>query len=221
MSEDVGRKGRVLIGIAGGTASGKSLVANRILESLGGRRVVIIRQDHYYRDLAHLPSEERARTNFDHPAAFDTPLLRGHLDALLRGERVATPTYDFARHVRLSQTTPIVARPIIILEGILVLADEGLRSMMDIKVFVDTDSDIRLMRRIRRDVAERGRDLDSVLEQYERFVRPMHIEFVEPTKRYADVILPEGGHNRVAIDLLCTKVASVLAERPPLAEEEG
>lgn len=214
-------EGRVLVGIAGGTASGKTLVATRIFESLGGGHVVIIKQDHYYRDLAHLPWEERVRTNFDHPTAFDIPLLRGHLGALLRGERIAAPSYDFTRHVRLPETTPILPKPIIVLEGILVLADEPLRSMMDIKVFVDTDSDLRLMRRIRRDVAERGRDLDSVLDQYERFVRPMHLEFVEPTKRYADVILSEGGHNRAAIDLLCTKIASDLAERRSQGEEEG
>jgi uridine kinase len=197
------------------------LVANRILESLGGRRVVIVRQDHYYRDLADLPLEERMRTNFDHPAAFDMQFLREQLGGLLRGERIDAPNYDYARHVRLPETTPILGGAIIVLEGILVLADEDLRSMMDIKVFVDTDSDIRLMRRIRRDVAERGRSLESVLDQYERCVRPMHIEFVEPTKRYADIILPEGGHNRVAIDLLATKIASMLADRWPPAEEEG
>jgi uridine kinase len=215
------REGRILIGIAGGTASGKTLVANRIFESLGGRRVVILKEDHYYFDLAHLPFEERVRTNFDHPDAFDSDLLRAHLQTLLRGEAVESPNYDFSRHVRLPETTRILGHPIVVLEGILVLSDEELRSMMDIKVFVDTDSDIRLMRRIRRDVADRGRTLESVLDQYERFVRPMHLQFVEPTKRYADIILPEGGYNRVAIDLLCTKIASVLAERWPLAEEEN
>jgi len=219
--ETRGREGRILIGIAGGTASGKTLVANRIFESLGGRRVVILKQDLYYHDLSHVPFEERVRTNFDHPDAFDTGFLRDQLRALLRGEPVEAPSYDFARHVRLPETSLILGHPIIVLEGILVLGDEEIRSMMDIKVFVDTDSDIRLMRRIRRDVAERGRTLESVLDQYERYVRPMHLQFIEPTKRYADIILPEGGYNRVAIDLLCTKIGSVLAERWPLAEAEG
>lgn len=207
------REKRILVGVAGGTASGKSLVANRILEMLGGNRVAILRQDHYYHDLSHLSREERARVNFDHPSAFDVALLRAHLAALLRGEGVATPSYDFARHLRAPETTQVLPRPVIVLEGILVLADEDLRSMMDIKVFVDADSDIRLMRRIRRDVAKRGRDLASVLEQYERAVRPMHIAFVEPTRSYADMILLEGGRNRAGIDRLCAKIISVLAER--------
>jgi len=217
-----GRAGRILIGIAGGTASGKTLVANRIFEALGGRRVVILKQDHYYKNLKHMPWEERIKTNFDHPDAFDTPLLREHVRDLLHGVTVEQPNYDFTQHVRLAETTRIAGYPIIVLEGIMVLGDEELRSMMDIKVYVDTDSDIRLMRRIRRDVSERGRTLESVLEQYERFVRPMHLQFVEPTKRYADIILPEGGYNRVAIDLLRTKIAAVLAEKWPLDEgEEG
>ncbi len=212
--------GRILIGIAGGTASGKTVVSNRIFEALGGRRVVILKQDHYYKDISHLSWEERVATNFDHPDAFDSPLLRRHVSALLRGEMVPQPKYDFTNHLRLEETVKIGGHPIIVLEGILVLADKDLRAMMDIKVYVDTDSDIRLMRRIRRDVAERRRTLESVLEQYERFVRPMHLQFVEPSKRYADIILPEGGYNKVAIDLLRTKIASVLAERWPLEEEE-
>jgi len=210
---------RILIGIAGGTASGKTLVSNRIFEALGDRRVIIVKQDHYYKNLSHLPWEERIRTNFDHPDAFDTPLLRRHMAALLRGETIQQPMYDFTRHLRLEETVEIGGHPIIVLEGILVLADERLRGMMDIKVFVDTDSDIRLMRRIQRDVEERGRTLASVLEQYEHFVRPMHLQFVEPSKRYADIILPEGGYNKVAIDLLRTKIVSVLAEKWPLNEE--
>jgi uridine kinase len=205
--------GRILIGIAGGSASGKTLVANRIFEALGGKRVVIVKQDHYYKDLSHLSWEQRVQTNFDHPDAFDTPLLCEQIRALLRGEIVQQPSYDFTRHVRLPETTPIGGHPILVLEGILVLDDEDLRSMMDIKVYVDTDADIRLMRRIRRDVAERGRTLESVLEQYEHVVRPMHLQFVEPSKRHADIILPEGGYNRVAIDLLRTKIAAVLAEK--------
>ena len=214
-----GRANRILIGIGGGTASGKSLVAAKISEALGDRRVVIVKQDHYYKDLAHLSWEERIRTNFDHPDAFDTDLLRDHVRALLAGESIEQPNYDFTHHVRLPQTNSVGGHPIIVLEGIMVLGDEYLRSSMDIKVFVDTDNDIRLLRRIRRDVAERGRTLESVLEQYERFVRPMHLTFVEPTKRYADIIIPEGGYNKVAVDLLRTKLVSVLAEKWPLDGE--
>jgi uridine kinase len=210
---------RTLIGIAGGTASGKTLVANRIFEALGGRRVAILKQDHYYKDLVHLSFEERIKTNFDHPDAFDNELLRAHVRALLRGEAVEQPNYDFTQHIRLKDCITIGPHPIYVLEGILILSDEELRSLMDIKVYVDTDSDIRLMRRIRRDVAERGRTLESVLDQYDRFVRPMHLQFVEPSKRYADIIVPEGGHNRVAIDLLGTKIHSVLTERWPLEME--
>lgn len=220
MSEKSGSE-RILIGIAGGTASGKTLVSDRIFEALGRRRVEILKQDYYYKDLAHLPFEERVLMNFDHPDAFDTELLREHVAGLLKGETVQRPNYDFTQHMRLPDTVPIGGHPIIVLEGILVLGDKALRDMMDIKVFVDTDSDIRLMRRIRRDVAERGRTLESVLDQYERFVRPMHLQFVEPSKRYADIILPEGGYNKVAIDLLRTKISSVLAEKWPLDEEVG
>jgi uridine kinase len=210
---------RTIIGIAGGTASGKSMIAQRIFEALGGRRVTILKQDHYYKDLVHLPFEERVRVNFDHPDAFDTPLLRDHVTALLKGETIRHPLYDFTQHLRLRESVEMGGYPIIVLEGILVLSDEVLRSLMDIKVYVDTDPDIRLMRRIRRDVTERGRTLESVLEQYERDVRPMHLQFVEPSKRYADVILPEGGYNRVGIDLLYTKIASVLKERWPQDDE--
>jgi len=212
-------KKRTLIGIAGGTGSGKTLVANRISEALGDRQVVVIRQDHYYKDLSDLPYEERAKRNFDHPDAFDSRLLCAHVRVLLEGGTIAQPNYDFTKHIRLPETTHLGGHPIILIEGIMALGDEELRSMMDIKVYVDTDSDIRLMRRIRRDVAERGRTLESVLEQYERSVRPMHLQFVEPTKRYADIILPEGGYNRVAIDLLRTKIIEILRDRwPPEGE---
>ncbi len=210
---------RTLIGIAGGTASGKTLVAHRIFEALGGRRVVMVKQDHYYKDLAHLSWEERIRTNFDHPDAFDADLLRSHVRILLQGGMIQEPDYDFTHHVRLPRTRTIGGDPVIVLEGIMVLGDDELRPMMDYKIFVDTDPDIRLLRRIRRDVSERGRTLESVLEQYENFVRPMHLQFVEPTKRYADIIIPEGGYNRVAIELLRAKIASVLQENWPLDEE--
>lgn len=203
----------ILIGIAGGTASGKTLVSARIYEALGSDQVAILKQDSYYRDLSHLPAADRARRNFDHPDAFDTPLLLENLRALLNGRAVAEPIYDFTRHVRLPETRRVEPPAVIVLEGILILADADLRSLMDIKVYVDTDADVRLLRRLRRDVEDRGRTVTSVLGQYELSVRPMHLQFVEPSKRYADIIIPEGGYNRVAVDLLKTKIASILTER--------
>jgi uridine kinase len=205
----------VLIGIAGGTASGKTLVAERIHEALGTDRVLVLKQDSYYRDLPHLSEQERAAQNYDHPDSFDTPLLLSHLQSLLEGRYVEEPVYDFTRHRRASQTRRVGGAPVVVLEGILILADAALRALMDIKIYVETDSDIRLLRRLRRDVEERGRTVTSVLHQYEHSVRPMHLQFIEPTKRYADLIIPEGGHNRVAIDLLKTKIAAVLMERWP------
>jgi uridine kinase len=202
----------VVIGIAGGTASGKSLVACRIFETLGSDKVAVIKQDSYYRDLSVLEPGQRAHQNFDHPDAFDIPLLRGHLESLIAGQPVEEPIYDFTHHVREPRTRTQPPAAVIVLEGILILAEPSLRDLMDIKVYVDTDADIRLMRRIRRDVEERGRTVKSVLRQYEHSVRPMHLQFVEPSKRYADVIVPEGGDNRVAIDLLRTKIAVVLME---------
>jgi uridine kinase len=206
---------RILIGIAGGTASGKTLVAARIHEALGSSRVAIVKQDAYYRDLSPLPQEQRAQQNFDHPDAFDTPLLLDHLKRLLAGDSIEEPIYDFTRHVRSRQTRSVGGSTVVVLEGILILAEPALRDLMDIKVYVDTDADIRLLRRLRRDVEVRGRTVQSVLEQYENSVRPMHLQFVEPSKRYADVIIPEGGYNRVAIDLLKTKIAAVLMEKWP------
>lgn len=205
----------ILIGIAGGSASGKTLVASRIHEALGTERVLVVKQDSYYRDLVNLTPEERARQNFDHPDAFDTPLLLAQLKSLLAGGHVDEPIYDFLRHERSEETRRVGGARVVVLEGILILTDPDLRELMDIKVYVDTDADIRLMRRLRRDVEERGRTVTSVLQQYEHSVRPMHLQFVEPSKRYADVIIPEGGHNRVAIDLLKTKIAAVLMEKWP------
>ena len=202
----------LLIGIAGGSASGKTLVASTLIENLGSDEVVMIEQDSYYRDFAGLSVEERAKLNFDHPDAFDEELLLDHIQALLRGQPIEKPLYDFTRHTRLDETVRVEGKSVIILEGILVLEDPALRRLMDIKVFIDTDADIRLIRRIRRDIAERGRSLESVLTQYEQMVRPMHQQFVEPSKRYADIIIPEGGKNKVAIDLLFTKVQSMLSE---------
>lgn len=201
---------RVLIGVAGGTASGKTLIADRIGEELNTGRIAIIKQDSYYKDISMLPITERQIQNFDHPDAFDMELLITHLRRLMEGSPVEMPVYDFKKHLRMKKTIPIEGCQIIMLEGILILDDPILRALMDIKVYVDTDADIRLMRRIRRDVADRGRTLESVLSQYENDVRPMHMQFVEPSKRYADIIIPEGGHNRVAIDLLVTKIRSIL-----------
>ncbi len=201
---------RIMIGVAGGTASGKTMIADQIGSELSSREVVVLKQDSYYKELSHLPVEERGKQNFDHPDAFDMELLVTHLRLLMEGSGIEMPVYDFKKHLRLKKTEPVSSCQIIILEGILILDDPLLRALMDIKVYVDTDPDVRLMRRIRRDVADRGRTLESVLLQYENAVRPMHNQFVEPTKRYADVIIPEGGHNKVAIDLLVTKIRSIL-----------
>ena len=209
-----------LIGIAGGSASGKTLVAQRLYEELGSDKVLILKQDSYYKDLGHLPLRERRAHNFDHPDAFDTELLIRHLAMLLEGGEVDMPIYDFRRHVRSRKTSKVGGYEILVLEGILVLDDPTLREMMDIKVYIDTDADIRLTRRISRDVHERGRTVQDVLDQYEESVRPMHLQFVEPSKRYADIIIPEGGHNWVAIDLLKTKIEAVLASRA-MSTERG
>ena len=204
-------KNGILIGIAGGSGSGKTLVSNTVLSLLGSDRILIIEQDSYYRDLSHLNIEERRHHNFDHPDAFDRDLLISHLVDLKNGKTIQQPQYDYIHHARMQEQKTIEPQPIVILEGILILEDPGLRELMDIKVYVDTDADIRLIRRIRRDVKKRGRTLDSVLEQYETFVQPMHLQFVEPSKRYADIIIPEGGKNLVAIDLLVTKIRALLS----------
>lgn len=202
----------LLIGLAGGTASGKSLVASTLIRNLGSSEVVMLEQDAYYRDFAGLSVEERGRLNFDHPDSFDRELLLDHVQTLLRGQPIDKPIYDFTRHTRLPQTERVEGHTVVILEGILVLEDPALRRLMNIKVFIDTDADVRLIRRIRRDTVERGRSLESILTQYEESVRPMHQQFIEPSKRFADIIIPEGGKNRVAIDLLVTKVRSMLRE---------
>jgi uridine kinase len=203
----------LLIGIAGGTGSGKTLVARTLVERLGSDRVVVLEQDSYYQDNQALSMEERVKINYDHPDAFDHALLLDHIRRLLKGQSIDVPVYDYAKHTRcLEKSTHIENHLVVILEGILVLHDPILRKKMDIKVFVDTDADVRFIRRLRRDVRERGRDLDSVMQQYENVVRPMHLQFSEPTKRFADIILPEGGKNMVAIDLLQTKIASLLKD---------
>ncbi|HHM23454.1 MAG TPA: uridine kinase [Bacteroidetes bacterium] len=209
----------ILIGIAGGSGSGKTLVAQTLINLLGSDRVVVIQQDAYYKDLSHLPFEERVKQNFDHPDAFDEDLLVEHLEALLAGKSVERPVYDFTQHTRKKETVTLGGHDIIILEGILILQSERLRNMMDIKIYVDTDADVRLIRRLRRDLVERGRSVESILSQYENSVRPMHLQFVEPSKRYADLIIPEGGKNMVAIDLLKTKIESILREKEVPAEK--
>jgi uridine kinase len=198
----------IVIGVAGGSGSGKTTVVRRIVDSLGPDQVTVLDHDRYYRDRNDLRLEERASLNYDHPDALETDLLVRHLHELKAGRAVEVPLYDFSRYARLSSTETALARRAIIVEGILVFVDASLRALMDIKVFVDTDDDTRFIRRLRRDVAERGRTMDSVIDQYQSTVKPMHLEFVQPSKRYADIILPQGGHNAVAVDLLLTLIRS-------------
>jgi len=204
---------RILIGIAGGSGSGKTLVARTIVRDLGSSRVAIVDQDSYYRDLDDIPLADRDLRNFDHPDAFDNDLLKRHVKGLLDGKTVQQPIYDYTRHARLKETRAVGDHAVIVLEGILIFVDEELRDLMDIKVFIDADADVRLMRRIERDVKERGRAIETILRQYQATVRPMHLQFVEPSKRYADLIVPEGGFNRVAIDLMKVKIKDLLRER--------
>ena len=201
----------LIIGISGGTGSGKTTVANRILESVSANEVVFIQQDSYYRNINDLPLDYRSIANFDHPDALDNDLLVNHVRRLKAGEAVELPLYDFRTHTRLNETRYVEPKPNVIVEGILIFADPRLLEQMDIKVFVDTPDDIRFIRRLRRDIAERARTVESVIEQYTATVRPMHMQFVEPSKRHADVIIPEGGHNLVSIDLLSGKIRERLA----------
>ena len=201
----------LIIGICGGTGSGKTTVANRILESVSASEVVFLQQDSYYRNITDLPLDYRNIANFDHPDALDNDLLVNHVRRLKAGEAVELPVYDFCTHTRMNETRHVDAKPIVIVEGILIFADPRLLEQMDIKVFVDTPDDIRFIRRLRRDLDERGRTVESVIEQYVATVRPMHMQFVEPSKRHADVIIPEGGHNLVSIDLLSGKIRERLA----------
>jgi len=203
--------GRVLLGVAGGSGSGKTTVVKELLARLHPRPVSVIHHDSYYSDLSHIRFEERVRVNFDHPDALETTLLVQHLTELKAGTAVDLPVYDFSTHTRTGDTRRVEPTGVIIVDGILVLADPRLRSLLDIKVFVDTDADIRFIRRLRRDQRDRGRSLDSVVEQYLTTVRPMHLAFVEGSRAYADIIIPEGGRNRVAIDLLVSRLQ--LAQR--------
>ena len=201
----------VIIGIAGGSASGKTSVAEILRDAYDGNNsVTIIRQDDYYKDQSHMPFEERLKTNYDHPFAFDNDLLIDQLNKLIEGYSIEKPTYDYANHTRSSVTETISPRDVIILEGLFVLQDEAIRNMLDMKIFIDTDADIRFIRRLKRDVKERARTLESVCQQYMTTVRVMHNAFVEPSKKYADIIIPEGSHNTVAIDLLMTKISSII-----------
>lgn len=200
----------VVIGIAGGSCSGKTSVTRAIYDVFREHSVVVIEQDYYYKDQSHMTFDERLLTNYDHPLAFDTDLLIEHLHNLIEYKAVKKPVYDYVQHTRSEEVINVEPKDVIIVEGILVLEDERLRDLMDIKLFVDTDSDLRIIRRIQRDIKERGRTADSVIEQYLSAVRPMHNLFIEPTKRYADVIIPEGGDNNVAIDLMVTKIKTIL-----------
>lgn len=203
----------VVIGVAGGSGSGKTSVTKSIYDRFHGHSILMIEQDYYYKDQSHLPFEERLKTNYDHPLAFDNDLLITHLQQLLTYEAIEKPVYDYSLHTRSDEIILVEPKDVIILEGILVLEDERLRNLMDIKLYVDTDADLRIIRRLLRDIKERGRSMDSVIEQYVSVVRPMHNQFIEPTKRYADVIIPEGGHNHVAIDLMVTKIQTILEQK--------
>ncbi|WP_353096711.1 uridine kinase [Tissierella praeacuta] len=200
----------LLIGITGGTGSGKSTVSKEIFKSIHEKKITIIEQDSYYKDQSNLTFEERIKTNYDHPLAFDNELLVKHLKDLMDNKSIEKPIYDFENHTRKKETITVEAKDIIILEGILILFEEEIRNLLDIKIFVDTDSDVRVIRRILRDIKDRGRTLDSVILQYMETVRPAHLQFIEPTKRYADIIIPEGGYNKVAIDIMVAKINSIL-----------
>lgn len=203
----------LVVGVAGGTGAGKTTVVRAIAEAVGGDRVAELPEDAYYREYTHLDDAERTRINWDHPDAIEVDLLLEHVQRLVRGETIQRPVYDFSAYARAPRTIPVEPRPVLIVEGILIFVDARLRSLFDVKVFVDTDADLRFIRRLLRDVEERGRTVDSVVRQYLDTVRPMHVAFVEPTKRYADLIVPEGGENHVAIELL--RSAILHASNPP------
>lgn len=202
----------VVIGVAGGTGSGKTTVVSEIVSHLGPDRVAVVQHDSYYRDRSGIPPAERERINYDHPDALETSLLVEHVRALQNGQPVGVPVYDFSTHTRAPEVVPLAPKRAILVEGILVLADPDLRSLMDIRIFVDTDPDLRIIRRLQRDVRERGRTMESVVSQYLETVRPMHLEFVEPSKRHAHVIVPEGGENEVAVDMLVSRIRAISRE---------
>ena len=201
----------VVIGIAGGSGSGKTTVIRNIIQHLPQEHVSVIPHDAYYKELGHLSFEERKAINYDHPESLDTDLLLEHLKVLLQGGEIYKPLYDYNEHRRKEEVELIRSTPIIIVDGILVLAEKALAEMMDIKIFVDADSDVRLLRRIQRDISERGRSIEDIIQQYESTVRPMYLQFVEPSKRRADVIIPRGGHNAVAIDMVVSRIRNLLS----------
>jgi uridine kinase len=200
----------LVIGIAGGSGSGKTTVAQEILQRVGPDRIAFLQHDAYYKDLSGLPPAQRAEVNFDHPNSLESELLIAHIEQLKRGQLVEVPVYDFAHHSRTDRTYSVMPRGVILVEGILIFVERPLRDICDVKIFVDTDSDIRLIRRIQRDIAERGRTVEMVVKQYLTTVRPMHLEFVEPSKRYADVIIPEGGMNVAALDMVVARIEALL-----------
>lgn len=206
------RKTPLVIGIAGGSGSGKTTLAQLIRSQLGMERIAYLPHDSYYKDLSSLPFNQRAEVNFDHPNSFDTDLLSQHIQTLKENQAIDLPVYDFKNHLRTSQTIRIEPRPVIMVEGILIFADAALRQILDMKIFVDTDADIRFIRRLQRDILERGRTTESVIHQYLTTVRPMHLEFVEPSKRYADVIVPEGGLNTVAMEMVAARLEMLLRQ---------
>ena len=203
----------VIIGVAGGSGSGKTTVCNKIYDYFTGKSIVMIEHDSYYRDQSDLSFEERLKTNYDHPFAFDTDLLVEHLEKLQKNEGIEIPVYDYSRHTRSDDKIVVEPQDVIIVEGILILEDKRLRDLMDIKIYVDTADDLRIIRRIERDMKERGRSLDSIIDQYLSVVREMHEQFIEPSKKHADVIIPEGGHNKVAIDLVISKIRTIFQDR--------
>lgn len=203
----------LILGVAGGSGSGKTTVVENIVAGIGEDNILLIEHDSYYRDLSHLPLEKRKKQNFDHPSSLETELMIRHLSALRSGYKVDIPQYDFVAHTRTENTTPASPKKIILIDGILIFSEPKLRTLMDIKLFVDTDDDVRLLRRLKRDILERGRNFTGVLNQYENFVRPMHLEFVEPSKRYADIIIPRGGENRVALEMVTALIKGKLQKQ--------
>ncbi|GAB0345486.1 uridine kinase [Staphylococcus pseudintermedius] len=202
-----------IIGIAGGSGSGKTSVTNKIMNNLEGHSVALIEQDYYYKDQSHLTFEQRLKTNYDHPFAFDNDLLIQNLKSLQSGQSVEVPTYDYTNHTRSDKTIAFQPKDVIIVEAIFALENEELRNMMDVKIYVDTDADLRILRRLVRDTKERGRTMESVIDQYLTVVRPMHNQFIEPTKKFADIIIPEGGSNKVAIDIMTTKIQALVRKK--------
>ncbi len=209
----------LVIGVAGGSGSGKTTISNAILERVGREHIAYLPHDAYYKDLSGLPHQQRTEVNFDHPHSLETELLMHHVLQLREGKAIELPIYDFTTHTRTEQSIPLAAKPVILVEGILILADAPLRELFDVKIFVDTDPDLRFIRRLERDIRERGRTTDSVIRQYLSTVRPMHLEFVEPSKRYANVIIPEGGFNTVALDMVVARIKSLLLQQGEIKVE--